>query len=197
MIMYRGFAEASGFGAGIATRDASGQLIFNATGAVPEGFVRAVPVLRPMRFIVQAPSLQPSDLANAVASVTKVVLPPGLSASASNVMVSWQAVPASQAGRYTLTQSVAVGRSLPVVATGTDADLAQAANKIRTITGVVSVELDTLAQDTGTTANPATGTLPEEGATVMPKPKPPEESGMGMYLGLGVAAVAAYFLLKK
>lgn len=207
MIMFRGFAEAHGFGAGTAplTRDASGQLIFDATGAKTQGtnLMASAPRVK-LKFLVKASGLTSETLVQSVIAATKVVLPPGISARASNVVESWSAVSASQPGWFVVTKMVAVGRQAPAEATGTTVDAANIGSKIQTIPGVEAVELDRVATATatgtvanpatGTTPNPPTGTLPEEGART-PKPEEKASGGAVLFLAIGVG-IAAWALTR-
>lgn len=188
----------------IGTRNAAGELIVN-LHPVNQTFT-PVETFK-VRLLVKAPTLTAPDLKAAIEQATRVVLPQGVSASAS-VQEIWIVTPSSQPGWFLAAKSVAVGRGMPTEVKVSGAELEQIGSKIASVPGVVAFEIDRVLQPatvanpqtgvtanpvTGTTPNPPTGTLPEEG--VRARPTEPDSGGGVLFLALGVG-IAAWALTR-
>ena len=163
------------FGAPIGTRNAAGEMTVN--WATTNRTFTPVETFK-VRFLVKAPTLTAPDLKAAIEQATRVVLPQGVSASAS-VQEIWIVTPSSQPGWFLAVKSVAVGRGMPTEVKVSGAELEQIGRKIASVPGVVAFEIDSVLQPatvanppTGTTPNPATGTTPNPVTGTQPVEEP-------------------------
>jgi hypothetical protein len=175
------------------TRDAEGRLILDATNAVREGTdIRGDARSFEVSARIKAPGFTAESLRAAVESATKSTLDSRISSGAT-VQTYWTVEDQGWGSWFRARQMIAVGRALPTPVMGSAADLDAIGALISPIPGIVAVEMDNRVITTQGTEGIPGGEIGQDRRTIEETPK----DNTKLYLGLGAAAVAAYFLLRK